>query len=377
MNNYCTKDKSSALSSDAFDDLLNQCQVISIPNDDDDSPPTAADSAEDKQENPISASKGIRDKDCIVIPNLGSLGELPECTNKNRIFVAADRESILYESKPIPIDKESNVHRHYYYIENDDHLKFKSLHYTIVFSGVFDGPDYQAAEIDVNLNRLSSEREPISALTIGTKSFKSQNSIDSFGLITIDHELEYNVIESGLVELTITAESSSSYSIRICSATLARRAELEVKRQDIELREKEHIIEECESTHQSLFYQEQLLERKIKVVEDLKEHDIASIGKCKEKLDGLENELDQSDGKDDEDTLLLRKIDALSIRHMHLRSLNLKKEDVRKDLVSKMADVKLEIVNNLEKKERLVNETEEARTVLSSACARLGLHIHI
>ncbi len=374
MNNNCTKDKSPALSSDAFDDLLNQCQVISIQSNDD-SPATAADSAEDE----MTISKELRDKDCIVIPNLGSLGELPECIDKNRIFVAAaaHRESILYESKSISIDKDSNEHRHYYNIENNDCLKFKSLHYTIVFSGAFDGPDYQAAEIDVNLKRLSSEQEPISALTIGTKSFKSQNSIDSIGLITIDHELEDNVIESGLIELTIAAESASSYSIRICSATLARRAEQEVKRQAIELREKEQRMELCKSTHQSLFYQEQLLERKIKIVEDLEEHDIASIKKCKEKLDRLEDELDQSDGTDDEDTLLLRKIDALSIRHRHLCSLNLKKEDVRKDLVSKMEDVKLEIANNLKEQERLVNETGEARTVLSSACTRLGLGLHI
>mmetsp|Transcript_30490 Transcript_30490/g.47733 ORF Transcript_30490/g.47733 Transcript_30490/m.47733 type:complete len:259 (-) Transcript_30490:767-1543(-) len=257
-------------------------------------------------------------------------------------------------------------------------MKFKSLHYTIVFSGVFDGPDYQAAKIDANLKRLSFEREP---LNMGTKSFKSQNSIDSIGLITIYHELEDNVIESGLIELTILAESSScySYSIRLCSRSFARRAELEVKRQAAELQEKQRRIEKCKSTHQSLFYLEQLLERKIKVVEDLEDHDIVSIQKCKEKLDRLEDELDQSDGDgdgtDDEDKSLLRKIDALSIRHRHLRSLNLQKDEVRKDLVSKIGLVKLEIVNNLKKKERLVNETGEARTVLSSACTRLGLHI--
>ena len=141
------------------------------------------------------------------------------------------------------------------------------------------------------------------------------------------------------------------------------------------MQEKQRRIEKCKSTHQSLFYLEQLLERKIKVVEDLEDHDIVSIQKCKEKLDRLEDELDQSDGTDDEDKLLLRKIDALSIRHRHLSSLNLQKDGVRKDLVSKMGDVKLEIVNNLKKKERLVNETGEARTVLSSACTRFSLHI--
>lgn len=374
MKNYFTKEKSSVLSSDAFEDLLNHCQVISIPKDNNDSPPTTVDSAENKPRDPMS-SKEIRDKDCIVIPNLGSLGELPECIDKNRIFVAVDRKSTLYESKSIAIDKDSNVHRHYYYIENDDCLKFKSLHYTIVFSGVFDGPDYQAAEIDVSLKRLSSEREPISALNMGTKTLKSRNSINSIGLITIDHELEDNVIESGLIELTITAESASSYSIRIYSETLAWCVELEVKRYVIELREKEHDLEKCKSMHQTLFLLEQLLERKIKVVEDLKEHDIVSIEKCKEKLDRLEDELDQSDGNDDEDTVLLRKIDALSIRHRHLRSLKLKKEDARKDLASKMGDVKLEIMSNLKEKERLVNETGEARTVLSSACTTLGHHV--
>ena len=170
MNKSFTKEKSSAISSDAFDGLLNQCQVISIPKDDDKSPPTAIDSvsAKDKQRDRI--SKKIRDKDCIIIPNLASLGELSECIDKNRIFVAVDRdrESTLYESKST-VYKDSNVHRHYYYIENDDCMKFKSLHYTIVFSGVFDGPDYQAAKIDANLKRLSLEREPIPAFNMGTK----------------------------------------------------------------------------------------------------------------------------------------------------------------------------------------------------------------
>eukprot|EP00986_Skeletonema_menzelii_P014651 scaffold9886_cov143-Skeletonema_menzelii.AAC.4 len=367
MNESCTKENSSALSNDEFDDLLEQCNVISIPGIDNAAPPIAA----DNRVTPLIDYKGIRDNDVIVVPNLAGLSELPGCVDNNRIFVAVNVESTLYESKSTPIDAVTSTHRHYFYIENNDCLKLKSLNFSVVFSGVFDGPDYEAAQIDVNLKRLSSEREPISAHLVGKKTLKSHNSIDSIGAITIDHEIESNVIESGLFELTVTAASKSSYSIGV-SGCFARRADLEVTRLTAELEEKQQRIEKCKSAHQSLFYLEQLLERKIKVVEDLKEHDRLSIDTCKEKLDRLEEELDRSDGTEDEDTFLLRKIDALSIKHRHFHSLNVQKEDKSKDLTSKLEDVKLEIEKMLKEKQRLFRDTGEIKVMLSAVYVRFG-----
>ena len=368
MNDSCTKEQSSTLSNDELDNLLKKANVISIPVDgnDDASPPTAS----DNHEAPTTNGKGIRDKDVIVIPSLISLDELPESVDDNRIFVAVSGgESILYESKSTLIDTDTNTHRHFYYIQNNDCLKLKSLHVSVVFSGVFDGPEYQAAELDVNLKRLSRERD---FHRVGTKVLMSQNSIDSIGVITIDYEIESSVIESGLLELTITAESKSSYSIRIYSTCFARRAELEMKRLTAELQEKQRSIEKCKSAHQSLFYLEQLLERKIKVVEDLEEHGRLSIEKCKEKLDRLEDELDHSDGTEDEDTLLLRQIDALSIKHKHFHSLNVQKEDTRRELANKLKDVKLELAKKLKEKETLARETGEIKAMLAAAYTRFG-----
>ena len=373
MNQYCTKEISPALSSDEYNDLLENCIVISCPTDDDknSSPPSAVDSAADKSQPPNIDSTGIRDRDVIVVPNLASLDKLSlECVDNNRIFVAANRESILHESDSISIDG-ANVHRHYYFIENNDCLKLKSIHITVVFAGVFVGPDYRAGKIDVSLKRLSGE--PFSDVQMGTKTLQSQNSIDSIGIITIDHELESNVIESGLIELTITAEAESRYSIRIFSGSFARRVDLEVKRQTAELQDRQRRIAMCKSKHKSLFYLKQLLERKIIVADDLKEHDRVSIHKCKEKLERLENELDHSNGKEDEDTLLLRKIDALSIEHKHFLSRNLQKGAVRKDISSKLDDVKHEIVNIVKDEERLVKESGEVKAILSAAYVRLGL----
>ena len=373
MNQYCNKEISPALSSDEYNDLLKNCIVISCPTNDDDnsSPPSAVDSAADKIQPPNIDSTGIRDRDVIVVPNLASLDKLSlECVDNNRIFVAANRESTLHESKSITIDH-TNVHRHYYCIENNDCLKLVSIYITVVFAGVFVGPDYRAGKIDVSLKRLSGE--PFSDVQMGTKTLQSQNSIDSIGIITIDHELESNVIESGLIELTITAEAESRYSIRIFSGSSARRVDLEVKRQTAELQDRQRRIAMCKSKHKSLFYLKQLLERKIIVADDLKEHDRVSIHKCKEKLERLEDELDHSNGKEDEDTLLLRKIDALSIEHKHFLSRNLQKGAVRKDISSKLDDVKHEIVNIVKDEERLVKESGEVKAILSAAYVRLGL----
>jgi hypothetical protein len=374
MNDSCTKEQSSTLSNDEFDNLLKKANVISIPvddtDDDDASPPTAA----DNHGAPVTDGKIILDKDAIVIPSLGSLDELPECIDSKQIFVAVSRdgESILYESESMLIDTDTNTntHSHFYYIQNNDCLTLKSLHISVVFSGVFDGPDYQAAKIDVNLMRLSPERE---IHHVGTKMLMSQNSIDSIGVITIDYEMESSVIESGLFELTVTAESKSSYSIRLCATSFARRAELELKRLAAELEEKQRRIEKCNSAHQSLFYHEQLLERKIKVVEDLKEDGRLSIQKCKEKLDRLEDELDHSDGTEDEDTLLLRQIDALSIKHKHFHSLNVQKEDTRRELANKLKDVKLKMKSILKEKETLARETGEIKAMLVAAYSRFNV----
>jgi hypothetical protein len=379
MNERCTEDKSSALSSDELDDLLKQCHTISIPVDEAlaiESPPSAA----GKDKAPIS------DRDVIVVPNLAGLDKLPqESIDNDRLFVAVNRECILHESKSIPIKRNDN-HCHYFYIENMNSkpiplaegtpslsFKLKSLCVSIVFSGVFDGPDYQAGSINVSLRRLSNDREPIAPLPMGVEKFRSQNSIDSIGLITIDHELESKVIESGLIELTITAEAASSYTIGISGTSFARRVDMEVKRQAAELQEKQGRIDNCKSKHHSLFFLQQLLERKIKVVDELHAKDRVSLDKCKEEVDQLEDELDESNGTEDEDTLLLRKIKALSIEHKHFLSRNRYKEDVRKDLSSKLEDVKREIANILKDGERLVKETGEGKAILSAAYIRLGL----
>ena len=374
MNEHCTKDKASALSRDELDELLKRCHAISRPlpeaEDENESPPTAtaAASAADKDE------ASINDRDVIVIPNLASLSKLPvKGINNDRLFVAVDRESTLqlHESKSISIESNDNHQSHYYYIDNNESLKLKSLCVTVVFSGVFDGSEYQAGKIDVILRRLSTGREPIVTTPILTKTFRSQNSIDSIGLITIDHDLENKVIASGLIELIVTAEATSSYSIAL-SGNFARRVELEVKQQAVELQEKKQRIDKLKSKHQSLIYLQQLLERKIKVVEDLHAKDRVSLDNCLKKVDHLEDELDHSNGTEDEDTFLLRKIKALSIEHKHFISRIRCKGDVRKDLQSKLEGVK-EIDHILKDVARLVKEVGEGNAILSSAYTRLGL----
>ena len=136
MNESCTKEQSSTLSNDEFDNLLKKANIISIPADSNDKASSPA--AADNHGAPITGGKEIRDRDVIVIPSLNSLGELPESVDNKQIFVAVSGESILYESKSTLIDIDT-THRHFYYIQNNDCLKVKSLHVSIVFSGVFDG----------------------------------------------------------------------------------------------------------------------------------------------------------------------------------------------------------------------------------------------
>ena len=348
-----------------FEELLRQkqCDVISIP----------IEENFESQTTTEHCKPSIGEKDAIVISNLASVVDVPDVIDNDLIYVAFDTEYTLHENEiePTSIEKDK-VNRHYYFIDNNVCVKLKSLYITVVFSGDFEGAEYKAGKIDVCLKRLSVAREPIAHLQIGTITIESQNSMTSFGIITIECEQKDKVIESGMIELTITAKAATRYSIRVLSGSFARCVELELKKETTEILENERKIEECKSKHQSLYLQRQLLERKIKAVTRLQDNHKASLDKCKMKSAQLEEDLGQSSGTEEEDSLLLRKIDALSIEHKHILSRNLQKEDMRQDLISELEKVTMEIGLNLEDEKRLTKEVREGKAIVAASQSRLG-----
>jgi hypothetical protein len=322
-----------SLSRDNLDEILKHCHFVSIQDADE----VAADDG-------VEATHNDDRHDIYVIPNL-----------------AYPLDETLLEN-----------------IENSVHKKLKSVCVSVVYSGMFIGAEYHAGKLDVDLRRLSFHRDPIVSLTsssIGIKRMSSRNTAtaSAMGLITVDLELDNKIIESGLFEFTVSAEASSSYSIRVTPGSFARPFELEMKRQAAELEEKQRDLNDCKSKYKTHLYQQQLLERKIKVAEELLLKDSDNCNRCKTKGAQIEEELDNSNGTDEEDSILLQKLQALSIESKHLDSRRQHRNEVMKDLVNQMEDVKKEIATILNMDERLKKEVQEGSEIITAAKKSLEL----
>lgn len=346
----------------AVEEILKHCDFITIQ----DADKVVADD-DDK------ATHNDRD-DIYVVPNLAyPLDEtLLESIGKKELFVTVKntlQESTLYQSD-LTIENNCTA-KHYYYIENSVHKKLNSLCVSVVYSGMFIGAEHHAGKLYVNLRRLSKHREPIlpptSSIGIKRMSRRNTTTTSAMGLITVDLELENKIIESGLFELTVSAEASSSYSIRVTPGSFARPFELEMKRQAAELEEKQRDLNDCKSKYKTHLYHQQLLERKIKVAEELLRKDSDDCDRCKAKGDQIEEELDNSNGTEEEDSILLQKLQALSIESKHLDSRRQHRKEVMKDLVNQMEDVKKEIATILNMEERLKKEVQEGSEIITAA----------
>ena len=370
-----TADAAASLSRDKLEEILKHCDFITIQ---DAAEVVAVDDDDDDDDK---ATNNDRDDDIYVVPNLAyPLDEkLLESIGSDELFVEVKntlQESTLYQSG-LTIDNKSAT-KHYYYIENSVYKKLKSLCVSVVYSGVFVGAEHHPGKLDVDLRRLSNHREPIVALpssSIGIKNMSTSNTTttSAMGLITVDLELENKIIESGLFELTVSASSASSYSIRIEPGSFARPFELEMKRQAAELVEKQQNLNDCKSKYKTHLYHQQLLERKIKVAEELLRKDSDNCDRCKGKSDQIEEELDNSNGTEEEDSILLQKLQALSIESKHLDSRRQHRKEVMKDLVNQLEDVTKEIATILKAEERMKKEVKEGAEIIVAAKKSLEL----
>ena len=358
-----------------LEEILQHCHFIPI-QDSPDSTSAVAIALDDGDD--IKATKN--DRDIYVVPNLASRLDktlLESIGSSKRLFVTVKntlQESTLDESG-LTI-KENSTKKYYYFVENSARKKLKSLCVSVVYSGMFIGTEHHSGKLDVNLRRLSSYREPMAAPPVlGTKRVSTINTVNSMGmgLITVDLDLGNKVIESGLFELTVNAEAASRYSIRIMPVSFAQPFELEMKRQALELEEKQRNLNESKSKYKSHLYLQQLLQRKMNAVEELLLKDSGSYNSCKKKSDQIEEELDHSNGIEDEDRILLQKLQALSIESKHLASRKQHRKDAMNDLVITMEGVKQEIANILNVEEGLKKEVQDGTEILAIAKKSLEL----
>lgn len=139
-----------------------------------------------------------------------------------------------------------------------------------------------------------------------------------------------------------------------------------MKRRATELEEKQQNLNDCKSKYKTHLYHQQLLERKIKVVEEL-------LLNVKKRSDQIEEEIDHSNGTEEEDSILLQKLQALSIESRHLDSRKQHRKEVMKELAIEMEGVEQEIANILNTEERMKNEVQEGTEIITAAKRSLEL----
>ena len=238
--------------------------------------------------------------------------------HNKQIFVASNlvEECNLHETNSQTLQCGRSI-SYYYYIQDDDQTKLKSLNVTIVYTGCFDGAKYIPGVLSVELRRVPKYRD---AISIGCKSEEMQcaNTKNEIGCTIIQYELENQVIPGGLFEVVVSstgkAHHDAQYSISL-GASLACPLKAEVKRNLARSVFTRNQIRETTEQVAGLDKNMVLLEKKKQVEEELMNQAKNQREKCQTELERLDLELDFQDDMEDKRASVVTQIINLKREH--------------------------------------------------------------
>ena len=244
--------------------------------------------------------------------------------NNKQIFVASNVEECnLHETNSQTL-RGGHLISHYYYIQDDDQTKLKSLTVTVVYTGCFDGAKYIPGVLSVELRRVPKYRD---AISIGCKSEETQraNTKNEIGCTVIQYEIEnQQVIPGGLFEVKVSSTGEFhhdvQYSISL-GASLACPLKTEVKRSLARSVFTRNQIKETTEQIAGLDKNMVLLEKKKQVEEDLMNQAKNQREKCQTELERLDLELDWQDDMEDKGASVVTQIKNLKREHDESNSL--------------------------------------------------------
>ena len=243
--------------------------------------------------------------------------------NNKHIFLASNLEECNIHETNSQTLRGGHLISHYYYIQDDDQTKLKSLTVTVVYTGCFDGAKYIPGVLSVELRRVPKYRD---AISIGCKSESEKtNTKNEIGCTVIQYELEnQQVIPGGLFEVKVSSTGEFhhdvQYSISL-GASLACPLKTEVKRSLARSVFTRNQIKETTEQIAGLDKNMVLLEKKKQVEEDLMNQAKNQREKCQTELERLDLELDWQDDMEDKGASVVTQIKNLKREHDESNSL--------------------------------------------------------
>jgi len=214
----------------------------------------------------------------------------------SRQFVANDMDEITLHKTNSNSLKGGESIKHSFHIQDDDETKLKSLSVTVIYSGTFDGGKYNPGVLSVKLNQVSNDCT--SSIGHSPPEMQRLNSEHQLSCAAIQHELEETVINGGMFELVVTADSDVNYSISL-AARLACPLTKEVKRRLARVVATRDEIKECKAQVSVLDKQLILFERKRRLEDGLINKSKEQSAKSLAEAEKLDLELDYQDDEDE------------------------------------------------------------------------------
>ena len=277
-------------------------------------------------------------KKCVV-SCIEDLSNVPNISyaNGNSIFIPSKLKDTHICNISSSSIKEGKHEHHYFYIQDCLSTKLISLTVTTIYRGEFVGTSYVPGKITIGLRRLSYGNEPIMASDavpqksnidpwvyheqlIPTINLHSPNTKDEIGRIVVQHKPERATIDSGLFEINVLAERNANFSITI-SGSFACEASTELKREHAQVLANTQESFLCSQTMVSLQTNMQIIERKIRIEENLVKEARARCDRCEMEIEKLDVELDGRDDMDDNGTFIIERIKVLEAEYDHFFSL--------------------------------------------------------
>ena len=244
--------------------------------------------------------------------------------NNKQIFVSSNLEECnLHETNSQTLQGGHSISQ-YYYIQDDDQTKLKSLTVTVVYTGCFDGAKYIPGVLSVELRRVPKYRD---AISIGCKSEETQraNTKNEIGCTVIQYEIDnQQVIPGGLFEVKVSSTGKAHHDVQysiILGASLACPLKTEVRINLARSVFTRNQIRETTEQVAVLVKNLILLEKKKQVEEDLMNKAKNQREKCRAELERLDLELDWQDDMEDKGASVVTQIKNLKREHDESNSL--------------------------------------------------------